>query len=70
MRHDVALYKPFDAYFLMSELARTDSKHKVNQLEYYYIKEHVTQSSRGYNIAKQDPTHSRQFWYLHRRGLM
>ena len=54
----------------MTELDQTDTKHKANQLEYHYIKLHVTQASRGYNIAKQDPTHSRQFWYLHRRGLM
>ena len=45
-------------------------KHKVNRLEYHYIKHHVTQGSRGYNIAKQDRTHSKQFWYLHERGLM
>ena len=70
MRHDAALYQPFDAYFLMSELAHTDRKLKVNQLEYRYIKEHVTQGSRGYNIAKQNPTHSKQFWYLYRRGLL
>ena len=70
MRHDADLYKPFHVHFVLTELAHTDSKHKVNQLEYHYIKHHVTQGSRGYNIAKQDPTHSKQFWYLHRRGLM
>ena len=70
MKHDADLYKPFHANFLMTELAHTDSKHKVNRLEYHYIKHHVTQGSQGYNIAKQDPTHSKQFWYLHRRGLM
>ena len=69
MRHDADLY-PFQANFLMTELARTYSMQKVNQLEYHYIKHHVTQASQGYNIAKQDPTHTKQFWYPHRRGLM
>ena len=68
MRHDANLHKPFDSNFIMTELDNTDSKHKANHLEYHYIKLHVTQASQGYNICKQDPTHSRQFWYLHRLG--
>lgn len=68
MRHDARLYQPLHSNFLMTELDNTDSKHKADQLEYHYIRLHVTQASQGYNIAKQDPTHSRQFWYLHKCG--
>lgn len=70
MRHDARLYQPLHSNFLMTELDNTDSKHKADQLEYHYIRLHVTQASQGYNIAKQDPTHSRQFWYLHKCGCM
>ncbi|DBA93063.1 TPA: hypothetical protein ACH3X2_003390 [Trebouxia sp. C0005] len=47
-----------------------DSKHKADQREYHHIKHYDTQGSRGYNIAMQDPTHSRQSWHLRKRGLM
>ena len=70
MRHDARLYQPLHSNVLMTELDNTDSKHKADQLEYHYIRLHVTQASQGYNIAKQDPTHSRQFWYLHKCGCM
>ena len=70
MRHDDNLYQPFHTNIIMTELDHTGSKQQANQLEYHYIKHYVTQASQGYNIAKQDPTHSKHIWYLHRRGLM
>ena len=44
----------------MTQLAATDTQRKANQLEHRYIRLHVAQASRGYNISKQNPTHSKQ----------
>lgn len=54
----------------MSMLSESDSKHAANESEYYWIQQYETRSSRGYNIAKQDPAHTNQFWALRRLGAI
>lgn len=59
----------FDANFKMTLLSQTTSKHSASEWEYHYIRHYDTQDSSGYNITKQDLTHSWQFWYLRRLGM-
>ena len=61
---------PFDDNFSISTLATTTNKRRANEWEYYWIRHYDTQSSLGYNITKQDPTHSSRFWFLHRLGAL
>lgn len=49
---------PWLANSVMTQLAQSDTKYSANQLQYHYIKLHVTQASCGHNIAKRATTHS------------
>ncbi|KAL0038398.1 hypothetical protein WJX77_005088 [Trebouxia sp. C0004] len=70
MRKDALTYTPFDSNFIMTKLKQADSKQTTTSGSITSNRQLDTQASKGYNIAKQGPTHSKQFWYLHRRGLM
>ncbi|KAL3155151.1 hypothetical protein ABBQ38_011207 [Trebouxia sp. C0009 RCD-2024] len=70
MIHDAQRDTPFIDNFKMSMLSESDSKHAANESEYYWIQQYETRSSRGYNIAKQDPAHTNQFWALRRLGAI
>ncbi len=43
---------------------------RLYELEYYYIRHQDTQGSRGFNMAKQDAIHAKQFWYLCRTAVL
>lgn len=58
MWHNASIQQPCDANSVMAQLVQSDTKHSANQLQYHYIKLHVTQASCGHNIAKRAPTHS------------
>ena len=70
MKADAKRDAPFADNFKMTLLSHTTDQHAADEWEYHYIRHFGTQSSKGYNIAKGNFTHTKQFWYLHKRNLI
>lgn len=70
MAADVAAYKPFNDHFELTVLARGLNKWAAKEMEGKLIEKHKTRGPAGYNTMRGHPPSTRQFWYLHRRGII
>ena len=69
MQADAATYQPWRQHFRLDILKQVD-KDGANDAERYYISVLESKAPKGYNKLKGSCTSSRQFWKLHRAGLL
>jgi hypothetical protein len=70
MREDVNTYQPFLSHFYYEILEVCTNKEGARIAEREHIQTHAATTAAGYNTLPGHPASSRQYWWLHRRGLL